>query len=1198
MSNRLRAGLLLLGTSALIAAANVRAAEDVERARVVHYDRDVRPILADRCFTCHGADASKRAAKLRLDEEEDAHADRGGYAVIVPGKPEESELWRRVHATDRDEHMPPASANKRPLSDAEMDTLRAWIEQGGEYEPHWSFVAPRRPAVPDVRDARWCRNAIDRFVLARLEEEGLAPNPPAEREVLARRVFLDLTGLPPTPEELDHFLADSRADAYERLVDRLLSEEPYRTRHAERMAVPWLDAARYADTCGIHTDAGRSIWPWRDWVLRALRDGMPFDRFVTEQLAGDLLPNATQDQKVASGFQRNHVTTDEGGAIPAEYLVEYAVDRTATTGSVFLGLTMGCARCHDHKYDPIKQEDFYSLYSFFASNDEPGLYSQETDSKRAFEPFLAVPSPEQTKQRSELDSRLSELKAELERPAPDEEAQRGTFLAELARTSGLAWADACVASATSSGGATMEPLDDGSVRASGRNPDVDDHVITLRTDATNLRLVLVEALADALKEGGPELLGRFENGNVVISGVQVEVAPANDPEKRERVPLEWAWADFEQPDGDYAAVNVLDGGDRLGWALYGHRRGGNRALLLLSERPFGFAGGSLVTVKLLHRSEHAQHVTRRSRVSLAALDTSGVARLPTSASSWYRLGPFPEETRGEPYTRLYGPESDATIERARNFGFGNQYWRAEPAFAEARLNELPSTPGAFFVARELYAPSDRELDVSLGSDDGLVVYLDGKEVFRREVDRGLAADQDRAKLALHRGRNVLLLKIVNTAGQAGFYFRAAPRESELYGDLVAALLPSRARGTDLDARWQSGWRTLFSPDYRRLKDALADAESRLAALDAQIPRTMVMKELAKPRDVFVLERGQYDKPDPKRPVKRAVPAALGKLPDGAPADRRGLAQWLLAPENPFVARVAVNRLWELVFGTGLVRTSEDFGMQGEFPSHPELLDWLAVEYRERGWDTRALLKLLVTSSTYRQSSRARPELAERDPDDRWLASFPRKRLGAEAIRDSALYVSGLLVEKLGGPSVRPYQPEGLWEEVAMPVSNTRVYVQGQGDDLWRRSLYTFWKRASPPPSLLTFDAPTREFCTIRRNATNTPLQALVLWNDPQYVEAARKLAERTLGGVGDDSARLTLLFRRCTGRAPDAEELRALATSLARFRERYAKSEKDASALLAVGEAPRAKELAPGELAAWTMIANSVLALDATVSRN
>ncbi|MBI5363578.1 MAG: PSD1 domain-containing protein [Planctomycetes bacterium] len=1164
----------------------------------MRYDRDVRPILADRCFTCHGSDANKRQAKLRLDERDTALLDRGGYAAIVPGNAGESELLRRVASTEQDEHMPPASSNKRALSAVEIETLRLWIEQGAEYEPHWSFTAPERPAVPTPRDAPWCENAVDRFVLARLEELGVAPNPPAERDVLARRVFLDLTGLPPTPEELDRFLADARPDAYERLVDRLLGEEPYRTRHAERLAVPWLDAARYADTCGIHTDAGRSIWPWRDWVLRAFRDGMPFDRFVTEQLAGDLFPNATQDQKVASGFHRNHVTTDEGGAIPAEYLVEYAVDRAATTGSVFLGLTLGCARCHDHKYDPIRQDDFYALYAFFASNEEPGLYDQRTDPTRAFEPFMTVPSDEQRAERLKLDTRLGELKVELDRPAPDETAKQKLFLDELARTSGLAWAETQVVSAQSTGGATMEVLDDGSVRASGKNPDVDDFVLTLRTEATNQRVVLVEALADALKPGDKALLGRFDNGNVVLSGVQLEIAPVDEPEKKERVPLEWAWADFEQPNGDYRAVNVLDANDRLGWALDGHEKGGNRALLLLAERPFGFPGGTLVTVRLLHRSQYAQHVLRRPRVTLGALDAAGIARLPTAMSTWYQLGPLPAESRNEPYTRLYGPETDTLIDHERNFGFGNQYWRDVPTFVDGRANELPATAGAIFVARDLYAPSERELELALGSDDGLVLYLDGREVFRREVDRGLAPDQDRTKVQLHRGRNVLVMKIVNTAGQAGFYFKPAARADELYGDLVASLLPPRVRGTELEARWQSGWRALFSAEYRRLKDAIATAEAGLAQLDGKIPRTMVMKELDKPRDVFVLQRGEYDKADKARPVKRAVPAALGKLPEGAPADRRGLAQWLLAPENPLVARVAVNRLWELVFGVGIVRTSEDFGMQGEWPSHPELLDWLALEYREKGWDTRALLKLLVTSSAYRQSSRARPELAELDPDGRLLAHFPRKRLGAETIRDQALYVAGLLVEKLGGASVRPYQPDGLWEEVAMPVSNTRTYVQGSGDDLWRRSLYTFWKRASPPPSLTTFDAPTRESCVIRRNSTNPPLQALVLWNDDQVVEAARKLAERTLVAPGGDGERLTTLFRHCAGRAPDAEESAALEKALARFRDRYRAKKDDATKLLAVGQAPRAMELDASELAAWTMIANSVLALDATISRN
>ena len=1190
---------LSLGVASLLLVAAPPAwPESRSAARVVRYDRDVRPILADRCFTCHGADANKRTANLRLDERESAVRDRDGYAVIVPGKPDQSELLRRITAADRDEQMPPESSNKRVLSEAEIETVRAWIEQGAEYEPHWSFVAPRRPTVPATRDASWPRNAVDRFVLARLEELGVAPNPPAERGVLARRVFLDLTGLPPTPEELDRFLADNRSDAYERLVDRLLTEEPYLTRHAERAALPWLDAARYADTCGIHTDAGRSLWPWRDWLLRALRDGMPFDRFVTEQLAGDLLPNATLDQKVASGFHRNHVTTDEGGAIPAEYLVEYAVDRTATTGSVLLGLTLGCARCHDHKYDPIGQDDFYAFYSFFASNDEPGLYDQQSDPTRAFEPFLAVPSAEQSAHKKALEQELSALRVELDRPAPDEEAKQSAFLTELASGSGLAWAPATVALAHSSGGATVEVLDDASVRLSGKNPEVDDLAITLITEATDLRLVLVEVLADAPKAGEKALLGRYDNGNVVITGVQLEVAPLNEPEKRERIPFEWVWADHEQTDGDYRAVNVLDGSDRLGWALGGHQKGGDRRLLLLAERPFGHSGGSRVTVRLLHRSQHAQHVVRRARVTLGELGTAGIARLPVAHGGWYQLGPLPSESRAEPYTREYGPESDATIDLARNFGFGNQYWRGVPAFVDGRGNELPSVAGAIFVAREIFAPSDRELELALGSDDGVVLYLDGREVYRNEVDRGLAPNQDATKIALHRGRNVLVMKIVNTAGQAGFFYAAKPRESELHGDLVATLLPEKTRGTELEARWRSGWRTAFSPDYRRLKDAIGKAEASLQELEKQIPRTMVMKELEKPRDVFVLHRGEYDKADKTRPVKRAVPAVLGALPAGAPLDRRGLAQWLLAPENPLVARVAANRLWEFVFGTGIVATSEDFGMQGAWPSHPELLDWLAVEYRERSWDTRAMWKLLVTSNAYRQSSRARPELDELDADGRLLSRYPRRRLEAETIRDQALYVAGLLVEELGGPSVRPYQPDGLWEEVSMLVSNTRVYVMGEGDDLWRRSLYTFWKRASPPPSLATFDAPTRESCVIRRGATNTPLQALVLWNDPQYVEAARELAERTLDGTGDDAARLATLFRRCTGREPDEAESRALAHALERFRVRYRAQKDDAEQLIAVGKSPREAVLDASELAAWTMIANSVLSLDATITRN
>jgi hypothetical protein len=1198
------------------------------RAPAPTFGRDVRPILSDRCFACHGPDAGKRQAKLRLDTFEGATAARKYGAAIVPGDAEASLVLERVHAEDEDERMPPPKSGKRAISDEERDTIRRWIDAGAQYEPHWAFVPPVRPAVPGVRDAKWCRNPVDRFVLARLEAEGIAPSPPAEPDVLARRVFLDLTGLPPTPEEIDAFVADHRADAFERLVDRLLTIEPYRSRHAERLAQPWLDAARYADTNGIHTDAGRQMWAWRDWVLAAFRDDMPFDRFLTEQIAGDLLPDATAATRTATGFLRNHVMTDEGGAIPEEYLVEYAVDRAATTSSVFLGLTMGCARCHDHKYDPITQTDFYSMLSFFDSVEEPGLYSQLPDPNRAFEPSLALPRPEQLRERDALAGDLARARAALAVESPRDEAERAAFLGRVAAESALAWETPEVIAATSRNCATLTVQPDGSILASGANPEQDTFDLTLRARGEGLRLVLLEVMTDPSLANGR--VGRAYNGNAVLTGVGITASRTDDPARTQTVPLVWAWADHEQQDGDYRIVNALDLGDGDGWAVQGHEREGPRAALFLSAEPFGYAGGTTLHVRLEHASQYAQHVLGRVRVRVARANAAVFERLPLALGTWRVVGPFPGASREDVFQREFGPEMAVELDPTRNFGEGNQHWRPDFELRDGALNSLPIGVVATYVGRTVYAPSPRQAALSLGSDDGFRLFVDAREVASREVDRSLAADQDRAVIPIPEGRSTLVLKDVNTGGDGGFYFRAEPRRDvgvgELVGDLVAGLLPADARWPDLDARLAVAWQLERSPTARLARERIARVEERAAELEASLPRTMVMKELMTPRPTFVLQRGEYDKPDKDRPVTRAVPVALGELAQDAPRDRLGLAQWMLAPENPLVARVAGNRLFELVFGAGIVRSSEDFGLQGEWPSHPALLDWLAVELRESGWNSREILRLIVTSSTYRQSSVRREELAARDPENRLLASYPRTRLTAEAIRDSALSVSGLLVEEFGGPSVKPYQPAGLWKEVAMPASNTREYVMGSGADLWRRSIYTYWKRAAPPPTLSTFDAPTRESCTIRRPTTNTPLQALALWNDPQFVEAARALAARVLheattsdgarastsptapsspaGQRGAestdraDAAHLARIVRCATGRTPDASEIAAARVTLGELRARYRAAPDDAVELLAVGASPVPTDLDPVELAAWTLVASTALSLDAAITRN
>ena len=1167
--------------------------ETTARLREIRYDRDIRPILSDRCFLCHGPDEAARQADLRLDLPENALADRGGRYAIVPGNLEKSELWRRINETHPGERMPPPDSPKRPLSDDEKEVIRQWVLAGAAYEEHWSFVPPTRPEPPVIKQADWARNDIDRFILARLEAQDLEPSPEAEPAILLRRLFLDLTGLPPTPAELAEFLADPSPQAYERWVDRLLSQEPYRSRHAERMAVPWLDQARYADTSGIHMDAGRSIWPWRDWVLGAYRDNMPFDQFVTEQLAGDLLPDATVAQKVASGFHRNHVTSDEGGAIDEEYLVEYAVDRVSTTGSVFLGLTLGCARCHDHKFDPVTQDDFYGLFAFFNSNQEPGIYSQLPDARRALEPFLEVPTPAQVAERKRLEEALAAVQAQRDVVPPEESEHRQRYIEQLLTRAQVSWQPLAVVSAESKGGAVLTPGEDGSILASGANPDMDEHRLVLKTDATGLRLLMLEALADPSLHKGR--VGRSPNGNAVLGGLACEAVSVADPTQRQPVKFVWAWADIEQQNGDYRVVNLLEEGAGEGWAVDSHMQPGGRVAVLLAEEPFGFEGGTELHVTLKYQSPYAQHVLGRVRLRAGSIADDARALLPDVAGSWYIVGPFADKK--SLFEDANGPEEAGALDQARTFTPGNLRWSFDPSIRDAAIKLLPDGPNVFYIGRRVYSPVKRDIEVSLGSDDGIRVYANGEEVFQNNVDRGPQPDQDRAELILRPGRNDIVFKIVNNQGGGAFFHRPLPDRALLHHDVFAALLPDDVRAGHVQEKFVHAWRQAHSPLYRRVNRQVAALENELAELKAQIPLTMVMSELEKPRETFVLNRGVYDQPDRSRPVERAVPASLGALPADAPADRLGLARWILSEENPLTARVTVNRLWEQFFGAGLVRTSEDLGMQGEWPSHPQLLDWLAVEFQQ-SWDVQAMIRLIVTSSTYRQSSRINPAAAQMDPENRLLAWFPRQRMSAEQIRDQALFVSGLLVEHFGGPSVKPYQPEGLWQEVAMPQSNTRIYEEGEGSQLWRRSLYTYWKRALPPPSMMTFDAPTREFCITRRLTTNTPLQALVLWNDPQYVEAARVLACRVLEDADDDQGRIVALVRRCTALAPSDEELGALQEALAGYRARYAVAPEDALALIGVGRAPVPAEADPAELAAWTMLAGAVIGADASISKN
>jgi hypothetical protein len=1219
-------GLLAAGVASSRAEASSTAGTAARVALVTlddapRYGRDIRPILSDRCFLCHGTDEATRAVGLRLDVRADAVADRGGVAAIVPGDPEASELWQRINSVHAEEVMPPPEAGRRPISDAERDLIRRWIEAGAEYEDHWAFEPPVRPAVPAVAARAgapagdWARNAIDRFVLERMLAAGVTPSPPADRATLLRRVFLDLTGLPPTVAELDDFLADSAAGAYERWVDRLLTEEPYVSRMAERLATPWLDAARYADTIGIHTDNGRQMWLYRDWVLDAFRENMPYDTFLVEQLAGDLLPDATIDQRIATGFNRAHVITDEGGAIDAEYLLEYAVDRVDTTSSVFLGLTTSCARCHDHKYDPISQEDYYSLIAYFNSVEEPGLYSQDpTNPNRAFEPFLDVPTDEQARELAALERQLLALEAERGTLTPEEMAERTRFFAELPADVGLQWHATAVPSAVSTGGATLTVDDTGAVTASGPNPARDVHVIELAAGAA-ANLLRLDVLPDPGRSAaaGPRV-GRAANGNAVLTGLTL-AADLDGDGSAEPVPFRWVWADSSQSNGDYHVLTAFDaanpiapGGDR-GWAVDGHNRTGARSLLLMLDRELPADTPATLTAR--YESMWDLHTLARVRPVLGHL--ADAARLPVSFGPWYVAGPFNARTAEGLYDVAVPAETAGVVDLTARFPAAlvadpadetpaDRQWRYDAQMVDGTVRSLAAGTNITVLARTIMAPAAMNLPVAIGSDDGFRIRVNGDLITERRVARGAAPDQDRVTLPLRPGPNHVVLTVVNTGGASGAFFRPVEEDATYPSwpsDLGLALLPEPVRTSDeaFTARLDAAWAIAVRPRQREILAEIATTTARRTQVTAMIPRTMVMKERDEPRVTYVMDRGMYDAPLMDRPVTRRPPIVLGDVPEGAPADRLGLAQWMVAPENPLVARVAANRVWMTIFGAGLVRTPDDFGYQGSWPTHPELLDWLAVELREQDWDLQHLVRMIVISATYRQSAAIRPAVAELDPNDELLARYPSRRLPAEMIRDQALAVAGLLVERVGGQSVKPPQPEGLWREVAMPASNTRMFVPGEGDERYRRSLYTYWKRAAPPPSMVAFDVPTREACTIERSITNTPLQALVLWNDEQFVEAARGLAQRVLAENpgASDAERLADLFRRCTAREPDAREAASLAGALADFRATWSARPEDAASMLAVGMLAPADDVEPAELAAWTTVASAALNLHRTV---
>jgi len=1084
-------GFALLVFCAFGAYALTRYAQEIHAKtdnppRRIDFNRDIRPILADKCWVCHGPDAPNRKIKLRLDSEEGALADLGrGRRAVVPNHPEQSQLVRRITAEDEAMRMPPVDSG-RALTKQQIELLTEWIRQGAEWKKHWSFIAPVKSQLPQVKANNWPKNAIDHFVLERLEREGLSPSPEADRAMLIRRLSFDLTGLPPTPKEVDDFLNDKSPNAYEKVVDRLLAGD----RYGERMAFRWLDAARYADTNGYQLDGERTMWRWRDWVIESFNRNQPFDQFVIEQLAGDLLPQSALDQRIATAFNRNHRNNSEDGLVPEEYAVEYVVDRVDTTSTVFLGLTMGCARCHNHKYDPFTQREYYQLYAYFNNIPEDGRAPNHGNAP----PYIPAPTREQRRQLEQLDREITLAEKQLASSARRSRLTQQRWEQSLKGSANRQWF----------------PADDLLLY------NALDQTAALKVDESVLerpKRASAQTSNTGFREGSPKYVPAPTGQGAEFDGkLFFDAGKTADFDYRDRMTdfkSKFTISAWFYPETENSGAIVTRTRDESGEKENNLPKGkGYGVWFINSKVHFNLIG---VWADDSYRVETAEKLPVKQWHHLIA-SFDGTA--PYDKVRIYVNGR--EQKLKVNNHRLFRTFSDASFNLRIGAGGGPEY-RFKGMIDDARIySALP----------------DEEQVAILSCADPLERIASAPAAKRTEAQR---------------------LKILNA-----------------WLDEAA---PANVRQT-----WQK----------------LRELKRRREKLITSFPTLMVMQESPEPRPAYLLKRGAYDAPAEK--VERGVPSIFPQMPANLPNNRLGLARWLVSAENPLPARVTVNRFWQMLSGVGLVKTVDDFGAQGELPSHPELLDWLAVEFRQNGWNVKSLLKTIVMSATYRQSSKVTPQLLGRDPENRLLARGPRVRLAAEMIRDQALLVSGLLVEKTGGPSVRPYQPPGLYKD--MVFSNMTNYDQAKGEGLWRRSLYTFWKRTVMPPAMSVFDATSREYCTVRETRTNTPLQALNLMNDVTYVEASRMLAERMMieGGAKAEE-RVAWAFRLATSRPPDEKELQVLVNNLIAQQEYFSNHPKEADRLLAVGERRSDQKLDTAELAAYASTASLILNLDEVITK-
>ncbi|MCM8533344.1 MAG: DUF1553 domain-containing protein [Lentisphaeraceae bacterium] len=1032
-------------------------------AEKIEFNQHIRPILSDKCFHCHGPDEKHIKGKLQLHKFDYATKNlskKGKRFAIVPGDVSASSLWERVTTDDEDDIMPPPESHKK-LTPKEKQLIKTWIEQGAEYQDHWSFIPINKPKKVSTK-LNWGNSPIDNFVLGELEKAGLKPMPEADKATLIRRVTFDITGLPPTMKELDHFLADNSAGAYEKLIDRLLKSENY----GEHMGRYWLDAARYGDTHGLHLDNYRSMWPYRDWVINAFNNNMPFSQFTIEQLAGDLLPNSTLQNKVASGFNRCNVTTSEGGSIAEEYYVRYGIDRTSTTSTVWLGLTTGCAACHDHKFDPVSTKEFYSLTGFFNNITEKAMDGNQAN----VPPIVRLFSNDDEAKINSLNKEVSVINKKMKDFNQDSQKYKD-WLSKLA----------------------SQPLE----FSTPKNPYI-------FVDFENQESL--EVAVSGKERFAAKLTSKTFDADKLLK-------------KREKSQALW-----------------LDGKDFIDL--------GNKGDF---ERDQSFSFGGWIQSNIL-----------KSTTLISKLDNTNYHR------GW-----------------------DLYFENGR-----------------PTVHLIHSWPGDAIKVRTKKRIKSNELVHLLVTYDGsssahgIQIYFNGKRE-DLQIDKNNLKNSIRNSATLNIGRRYTESSFTGMIDDIAVYDRVlSPLEViNLHGKSPVNKLVKLAdkRNKKQNSELHKIFINAFSEGYKELEQEANKLKREKKKIEDATPTTLVMQERETPRGAYVLKRGQYDQRGEK--VEPSVPAFLPDFPKGEPKNRLGFAKWLLLPDHPLTSRVTVNRFWAQLFGRGIVETAEDFGSQGSWPTHPKLLDHLAYKFINDNWDIKALMKYMLMSAAYKQSSTATDLAIQKDPYNKLLSRGPRFRLDAEMLRDNALATAGLLVNKIGGKSVKPYQPDGIWYAVAYSNSNTRKFAKDSGDSLYRRTLYTFLKRTAPSPMMSAFDAPNRETCTVRRERTNTPLQALQMMNDVQFIEAARHLAANTLKAESQDNSRISSMFRKLTARHPKKREVEIMIEILNRHRTEYKKNPSDAAAIIKHGDSPVDTSINPAELAAWTVLANQLLNLDEVLNK-